>query len=220
MSTGPLLHMDGIAMSYPGRDGDARLMVLDALALEVAPSELVCIAGRSGSGKTTLLNIAAGLLRPTAGEVRWGERALGELTDVEVAHLRRDHIGFVFQSGGLIPILTAAENVALPSLPEGMDIDGRRRALMLLDLVGMANRADHFPSQLSSGEQQRVAVARGLYSNPPMLLVDEPTANLDRGTADGVIALLASLRGDGRGLLVATHDQRLIDRADRVQTLE
>lgn len=216
----PLLVLEGIAMRYPGRDGSGPLSVLDGIDLELRPGELLCVAGRSGSGKTTLLNIAAGLLRPSAGSVWWQGRDLAGLDEDRLAQLRGESIGIVFQSSGLIPSLTAAENVALPGMPRGVKADGRRRARELLEQLGIAGRERHFPAQLSGGEQQRVAVARALYADPAALLVDEPTANLDRATADQVIELLVGLRSAGRGLLVASHDTSVVERADRAVRLE
>ncbi|TAM62874.1 MAG: ATP-binding cassette domain-containing protein, partial [Chloroflexota bacterium] len=142
------------------------------------------------------------------------------LSESARAGRRGGFIGYVFQNAGLLPALTAAENVALPGLPEGSEADGRTRARELLATVGLAGRDRHFPAQLSGGEQQRVGIARALYGEPPLLLVDEPKANLDRVAADAVIALLAGLAGPGRGLLVASHDPALIARADAVLHLE
>jgi ABC-type lipoprotein export system ATPase subunit len=215
-----LVELEQIEFRYPGRDGGAAIVVLDGISLAVRPRALVCVAGRSGSGKSTLLMVAAGLLLPSAGRVRWqGERVEGASEAVR-ARRRRSLIGFVFQNAGLIASLTAAENVALPGPPEGRSGDGRTRSVAVLERVGLTGRDRHFPSQLSGGEQQRVAVARALYAEPPLLIVDEPTANLDRATADTIIDLLADLALPERGLLVATHDQRLIERADVVLYLE
>lgn len=215
-----VLELRGIGMVYP-RDGmPAPLRVLDDVAELVRGAELVVVAGRSGSGKTTLLNIAAALLAPTSGTVCWGNAELGSLVPSAVTALRARQIGVVFQGAALIDSLTAAENVALPALPRGRDADGRQRALDLLAAVGLPARTGHFPRQLSGGERQRTAIARALFNDPPLLLVDEPTANLDRASADAVIGLLAGLAAGGKGLLVASHDEHLIRRADRVLWLE
>ncbi len=215
-----LLVLSGVSKVYPSRDGSAPIRVFEGIDLELRAGELVCVAGRSGSGKTTLLHIAAALIVPTSGVVRWRRVDPAELGDAERSALRREMLGIVFQEAGLIGTLTAAENVALPGLPAGLGRDARRRARELLELVGVAGRANHFPSQLSGGERQRVGIARALFADPPVLIVDEPTANLDRRTADAIIELLASIRAAGRGLLVASHDAHLIARADRVVALD
>lgn len=215
-----LLALSGVSKVYPSRDGSAPIRVFEGIDLELRCGELVCVAGRSGSGKTTLLHIAAALISPTSGVVRWRGVDPAELGDAERSALRRETLGIVFQDAGLIGTLTAAENVALPGLPAGLGRDARRRARELLELVGVAGRANHFPSQLSGGEQQRVGIARALFADPPVLIVDEPTSNLDRRTADAIIELLTSIRAAGRGLLVASHDAHLIARADRVVPLD
>jgi ABC-type lipoprotein export system ATPase subunit len=150
----------------------------------------------------------------------WNGRALSELSRSVLAQRRRELMGIVFQSGGLLEHLTAAENVALGDLPRGVRTDGRQRAESLLGRVGVEIRSRHFPSQLSGGERQRVALARALFSDPPLLIVDEPTANLDRSNADEIIGLLTRLCGDGRTLLVASHDSHLVQKADRVVSLD
>lgn len=215
----PLLALRQIGMTYPGRDHGAPLRVLEGLDLTVELGELIVAAGRSGSGKTTLLHIAAGLLRPTTGELCWSGTAVDGLDDDGLARVRGRSVGIVFQNAALIDTLTAAENVALQAIPAGVR-DGRRRALDLLASQGLAERARHYPSHLSGGEQQRVALARALFADPPLLIVDEPTANLDRRTADELIAQLGGLAAQGHGLLVASHDPHLIGIATRVVALE
>jgi ABC-type lipoprotein export system ATPase subunit len=220
MSGEAVLELRGISMVYP-RDGTpAPLRVLDDVSALVHRGELVVVAGRSGSGKTTLLNIAAALLAPTSGAVAWGEAELAALPSRDLAALRARHLGVVFQGAALIESLTAAENVALPALPKGRRESGKRRAEALLADVGLGARGSHFPRQLSGGERQRVAIARALFNDPALLLVDEPTANLDRANADAVIDLLAELAADGKGVLVASHDEHLIRRAADVIWLE
>lgn len=218
-SDAALVELQGIAMTFRGRDHGPDVQVFDGVDVGVGHGELVVVAGRSGSGKTTLLNIAAGLLRPTRGVVRWSGVAVGELSSDALAQLRGRSIGIVFQNAALIETLTAAENVALAAVPNGLK-GGRTRAMELLEQLGVAGRARHYPAHLSGGEQQRVAVARALFADPPLLIVDEPTANLDRRTADEVIGALRRLAGEGRGLLVASHDVHAIDVADRVIELE
>jgi ABC-type lipoprotein export system ATPase subunit len=196
------------------------LRVLHGVSALVRRGDLAVIAGRSGSGKTTLLNVAAALLQPTAGLVAWGGIELPSLSSREIAAMRARHLGVVFQGGALIESLTAAENVALPAVPKGVRGNGRTLSRELLADVGLAKRADHFPAELSGGERQRVAIARALFSDPALLLVDEPTANLDRQTADSVIALLTDLAADDRCLVVASHDEHLIRQATSVLWLE
>lgn len=214
-----LLELSGIALDYHTPSG-ASLRILNGVSLAVHSGELVCAAGRSGSGKTSLLMVAAALLRPKAGSVRWPSGPINGEGAASLARRRGASLGVVFQSGGLIESLTAAENVALPGMPHKDRRGGRQRADQLLARVGLADRSDHYPWQLSGGEQQRVALARALFRDPPVLIVDEPTANLDRATADAIVELLVSLRDEGRGLLVAAHDQRLLQRADRIVELE
>lgn len=214
-----LVELRSVVMTYPGRDHGEPVPVLRGIDLSVAPGELVVVAGRSGSGKTTLLNIAAGLLRPTGGAVSWSGAEIGALSLDALARLRGRSVGIVFQNAVLIETLTAAENVALAAVPAGVR-GGRERAMELLDQFGVATRARHYPAHLSGGEQQRVAIARALFADPPLLIVDEPTANLDRRTADGVVEILRGLAEHGRGLLVASHDTHAMDSAARVLELE
>lgn len=214
-----LLELSDISLEYRTPAG-AGLAILDGASVTVRGSELVCAAGRSGSGKTSLLLIAAAMLRPQGGSVRWPTGPVNGEAPATLARRRGADLGIVFQSGGLIESLTAAENVALPGMALKNRSGGGERAQQLLVRVGLADRGDHYPWQLSGGEQQRVALARALFRDPPLLIVDEPTANLDRATADAIIDLLVSLRDEGRGLLVAAHDQRLLERADRVLELE
>lgn len=214
------LELAAVTVRYGGHDGVAAVTVFEELELVVGAGEFVCLAGRSGSGKTTLLHVAAGLLDPSAGEVRWDGDAIGRLSDAARAKRRRTGLGIVFQSGGLIGSLTAAENVALPGLPATAQTTGQERAREVLAEVGLEARRGHFPSQLSAGEQQRVALARALFADPPTLLVDEPTANLDRASATVVIDLLAQLHRSGRTVVVASHDEALISRATRVVRLD
>jgi ABC-type lipoprotein export system ATPase subunit len=215
-----VLELREIGMVYPRNGMPTPLRVIDGVSVVVRRGDLVVVAGRSGSGKTTLLNIAAALLAPTSGSVSWGDAELASLAPSAVAALRARHLGVVFQGAALIDSLTAAENVALPALPRGRGESGRRRALALLADVGLGARGGHFPRQLSGGERQRTAIARALFNDPALLVVDEPTANLDRASADAAIDLLAELADDGKGLLVASHDEHLIRRASSILWLE
>lgn len=182
------------------------------LALE--PGRVHCLAGRSGSGKTSILRVAAGLARPTAGEVLWNGRELGALRDDAITQLRRDFLGYLDQGGVLVEGLSALENTLLPAVPARRTRELEPRARELFERLGIAGRAGHRPDQLSVGERQRVALARALLLAPAVLMVDEPTASLDRVSADSVIELLVSLAGDGIAVLVAAHDEHLIAAAD------
>lgn len=193
---------------------------IDGLDLDAADGELVVLLGPSGSGKTTLLSCLGGILRPTSGSILLGGAELTAFGDRALEEHRRNGVGIVFQAFNLIPALSALDNVAIPLFTTGTPTaDARRRAAQLLELVGLTGREDHRPAHLSGGQQQRVAIARSLVHDPPVLLADEPTANLDHVQAAGVIELLRDLRGPGRLVFVSTHDQRLVPVADRVLDL-
>ncbi len=194
--------------------------VLKDLNLLVDATERVAIVGPSGSGKTTLLLILTGLETPSTGTVRIAQQSLTTMTADQRADLRRQHIGIVFQSFHLIPTLTALENVALP-LEIGGQRNSRKHALAMLDKVGLAARGDHYPAQLSGGEQQRVAIARALVHGPELIVADEPTGNLDENTGERIMQLLIDLnRDNGTTLLLVTHDHKLAARCDRTLKLE
>ena len=197
------------------------LPVLRGVELTLRAGEIVAMVAPSGTGKSTLLHLAGLLERPDGGEVFLDGRAAGSLGDDSRTALRREAIGFVYQSHHLLPEFTAAENVALPQMAAGV---GRaaadRRARELLGTFGLAGREDHRPGRLSGGEQQRVAIARALANSPRVLLADEPTGNLDVATSDRVFAeLLEAVRGRGVAALIATHNPALAARMDRVVTL-
>jgi len=197
------------------RSGDRELTIVDQLDLAVAPGEFVAILGPSGSGKSTLLGLAAGLDRPSEGEVLFDGRPIHDLSEDELARLRRGKIGFVFQSFQLLGNLTALENVLLPLELAERDHPARR-ARDLLAAVGLAERGHHYPSQLSGGEQQRVALARAFAVEPSLLLADEPTGNLDGATGAVVLDLLTRLRAEhGTTLVLVTHDPEVAASADR-----
>ncbi len=214
---------EGLTKEY--RSGGRPLRVLDSVDLTVAEQDFVAIVGPSGSGKTTLLGLLAGLDEPTAGRVSLAGHDLSLLTEDERAVFRANNVGFVFQTFHLLPTLTALENVMIPA-----ELLGRREsthgssarawAASLLDRVGLADRLDHYPAQLSGGEQQRVALARAFSGEPKILFADEPTGNLDRATGDHVVHLLEALNTDARTTLVlVTHDLALAARAGRVVSL-
>ena len=196
--------------------GDARIDILRDIHLHIAEGERVAIAGPSGSGKTSLLLLLAGLERPTAGSIEFDGVRLTEHDRDRLADLRRDHIGIVFQSFHLAPSLTALDNAALPLEIAGQR-DARPRARALLEQVGLGTRLDHYPGQLSGGEQQRVAIARALVHRPKLVLADEPTANLDSESAAQLMDLFRELNESHRvTFLIATHDERVMRYARRL----
>jgi putative ABC transport system ATP-binding protein len=219
MTVTPLYDLHEVTKSYG--TGDARVTAVDRLDLRIAPGEQVVIAGPSGSGKTTLLQLLGALDRPTSGEVRFEGRDLAGLGDGELARLRRETLGFIFQQFNLIPTLTAQQNVEAALAPAGVRAAERhRRAADLLERVGLGPRAGHLPSQLSGGEQQRVAIARALANAPRVLLADEPTGNLDSATGDEIMALLGALhRDEGLSIVLITHDPAIAGAAPRVVRL-
>jgi ABC-type lipoprotein export system ATPase subunit len=199
---------------------ELEVVALRGLDLSVAPGEVMAIVGASGSGKSTLLNILAGLDQPSAGRVRVGERDLLTMNDQELVDYRRSEVGFVWQQTGrnLLPYLTARENVEVPQLVDGVDRrSAAARARELLAQVGLEAKADHRPDQMSGGEQQRVAIAVALANEPPLLLADEPTGELDSATATEVFAALHALNETtGVTIIIVSHDRTITDRVDRV----
>jgi putative ABC transport system ATP-binding protein len=199
--------------------GGRHVDVLTEVTLDVPAGQFLAVAGPSGSGKSTLLGLIAGLDQPTAGRIHVAGVEITRLSEDALARFRRDTLGYVFQAYHLIPTLTALENVAVPLELAG-DSDALPRATALLAEVGLADRAHHYPVQLSGGEQQRVAVARAMARRPALLLADEPTGNLDSGTGKQIIELLVGLRDTlASTLVLVTHDPALAARADRVVTL-
>ena len=209
-----------LAKSYRRAGGGDPVRVLDGVDLAVGPGESVAIQGESGTGKTTLLNLIGALDRPDAGSLLCRGRELPR-DPAERARWRRAEVGFIFQFHGLLPEFSAAENVALAGLVAGRPRrEALSRARQLLEQMGLTPRAEHFPDELSGGEQQRVAVARALFGHPAVVLADEPTGNLDPKTGDRVLDALFELqRQQGFALLVATHSGRLAARCDRVVRL-
>src|SRR5215204_2261900 len=197
------------------------VIAVDHLSLEIANGEFVAVVGRSGSGKTTLLNLLAGIDRPTSGTVRVVGADLGSLSESGLSSWRGRNVGLVFQFFQLLPTLTVVENVMLPmdfarTIPTGAR---RPRALELLDQVGVGDQADKLPATLSGGQQQRAAIARALANDPPLLLADEPTGNLDSATAEAVLALFAGLHAEGRTIVVVTHERDIRSIVGRQVTL-
>ena len=207
------------ALSMRLSSGGREVNVLTDVSLDVPAGQFLAIAGPSGSGKSTLLGLIAGLDQPTAGRIEVAGVEITGLDEDGLARFRRDRIGYVFQSFHLLPTLTAAENVAVPLELAG-ETDAAPRAAALLAEVGLAERAHHYPVQLSGGEQQRVAVARAMARRPALLLADEPTGNLDSATGKQIIELLVGAnRRLGSTLVLVTHDAALAAHADRVVTL-
>ena len=198
--------------------GSEEIIALRGVNMAVHPGQFIAVVGRSGSGKTTLLNIIAGLDQPTSGTVLFQERDLHEMTEGELTAIRRHKIGFVFQSFGLLPLLSAFENVELPLRIAGARISEReQRTREALELVGLWPRAQHRPYELSGGEQQRVAIARAIVNRPPLVLADEPTGELDSVNANAIFGLFKDMvETQGISVVVATHDSTLLAMADEV----
>jgi putative ABC transport system ATP-binding protein len=216
---GYAIQVSDVVKTYPLGGGE--VLAVDHLSLDIAQGEFVAVVGRSGSGKTTLLNLLAGIDRPTAGTVHAAGADLGRLSESGLAAWRGHNVGLVFQFFQLLPTLTVAENVMLPmdfakTIPTGKR---RPRALELLDQVGVADQADKLPAALSGGQQQRAAIARALANDPPLLLADEPTGNLDSATAEAVLALFAGLHAEGRTIVVVTHERDIRSIVGREVTL-
>jgi putative ABC transport system ATP-binding protein len=218
-AAGGMVVVRGLTRTYGS--GETAVHALRGVDMSAARGELVAVKGRSGSGKTTLLNLVGGLDRPDAGTVTVDGTDLASLGEKELLALRRDRVGFVFQSFGLIPILTAAENVGVPMrLRKAGRREREERVALLLALVGLADHAAQRPGELSGGQQQRVAIARALANRPALLIADEPTGQLDAETGLAVMELLrAVVRSEGVTALVATHDAQLLSLADRVLEL-
>jgi putative ABC transport system ATP-binding protein len=215
----PMVEASDLRRDYPS--GDGVVHALAGIDLTVGRGKLVAIRGRSGSGKTTLLNLLGGLDRPSSGRVIVDGRELSSMSDAELVEVRRRTIAFIFQAFGLVPILSAAENVEVPLRLVAADPAERdARVAELLDLVGLAERARHRPHELSGGEQQRVAIARALANRPQLLLADEPTGQLDSETGHRIMLLLRSIvRSGGVTAVVATHDPMMLDVADEILEL-
>lgn len=209
-----MLQASNLSKRY--KQGDIDVVALDSFSHTFAPG-LSAIVGPSGSGKTTLLNLLAGFDVPTEGEVRLGEQIISKLAEDQRSEVRLKKMGFVFQQWNLIPTLTALENVAFPMMLSGLGLKERnQRAGQLLDSVGLGKRMHHLPNKLSGGEQQRVAIARSLALNPPILFADEPTGNLDSASGAKVVEMLMSQAQGGRAVILVTHDLNLARKAERI----
>jgi putative ABC transport system ATP-binding protein len=215
-----MVAVEGVTRTYGS--GRTAVRALRGVSFTVPPGQLVALRGRSGSGKTTLLNIVGGLDLPDEGRVRVGEHEVTAMSEAERLRLRRTSVAFIFQSFGLIPILSAAENVGVPLRIAGLPSKEREdRVRLMLDIVGLGEHTKQRPGELSGGQQQRVAIARALAASPQLLLADEPTGQLDSETAKQIMRLLhAVVESEGVTALVATHDPNLISIADSVFELE
>ncbi|HEV2342776.1 MAG TPA: ABC transporter ATP-binding protein [Actinocrinis sp.] len=216
---GPLVAARELTRTFGS--GRVAVRALRGVSFTIAPGELVALRGRSGSGKTTLLNIVGGLDRPSSGTISVDGHELTAMREAERLNLRRSTVAFVFQSFGLLPTLSAAENVGVPLRILGMDPYRREeRVALMLDVVGLAGHAAQRPNELSGGQQQRVAIARALAASPRLLIADEPTGQLDAENGRHIMRLLRTVvRSEGTTALVATHDSTLMDIADRVLDL-
>ncbi len=213
------MRLEAVSKSYHHR-GRTVAALADA-SLEIAPGEFVAVIGPSGSGKSTLLLVLGGMLSPSAGKVFLNGHSVYDLSPNARAELRRQRVGFVFQTFNLVPYLTALENVQIPLFLAGLDEAGqRRRATELLERVGLGDRLDHKPPELSVGQQQRVALARVLANNPEIILADEPTGNLDPDTGQQILDLLEAMNREGRTVVMVTHDPRAAARARRTLRLQ
>lgn len=211
----PLAKLHGVSRVY--QKGKERVEVLHDIDLEIPQGDFIAIMGPSGSGKTTLLNLLGGLDKPDAGQVIVGDAELSSMSNSQLSHWRATHVGFIFQFYNLLPVLTAQKNVELPLLLTRFSGKERaERAAIALDIVGLADRAKHFPRELSGGQEQRVAIARAIVSDPALLLCDEPTGDLDRETADEILKLLQILNQEhGKTIVMVTHDAQAADYANR-----
>lgn len=209
-----MIELVNINKSY-GR-GKSELQILKDINLKIDEGEYVAVVGPSGSGKTTLMNILGMIDVPTSGEYLFEGKLVSKLTERELARIRNRKIGFVFQSFNLIPELNALENVELPMIYAGIKPnDRKKRAAELLSLMGLSDRLSHKPSELSGGQQQRVAIARALATDPPIILADEPTGNLDSKSGSDVMGILESLNSEGKTVILITHDREIASRARR-----
>jgi putative ABC transport system ATP-binding protein len=219
-SQGTLVRVQDVHKVY--RRGDERIEILQGIDLEVPQGDFLALMGPSGSGKTTLLNLIGGLDRPTSGSVEVAGKPIHRLSDGQLTDWRARHVGFVFQFYNLLPVLTAERNVELPLLLTKLSAAQRKKHVAAaLSVVGLADRAKHYPRQLSGGQEQRVGIARAIVTDPTLLLCDEPTGDLDRKSGDEILDLLQALnREHGKTVIMVTHDPHAAARARRTVYLE
>jgi putative ABC transport system ATP-binding protein len=217
---GTLVQVKDVHKEY--RRGNERIDVLQGINLEIPQGDFLALMGPSGSGKTTLLNLVGGLDRPTSGSVEVAGEPISKLSDGQLAKWRARHVGFIFQFYNLLPVLTAERNVELPLLLTSLSAGERKQHVATaLGVVGLADRARHYPRQLSGGQEQRVGIARAIVTDPTLLLCDEPTGDLDRKAGDEILDLLQALnREHGKTIIMVTHDPHAATRARRVLHLE
>jgi putative ABC transport system ATP-binding protein len=214
-----MIELSDIAKTY--RMGNVEICALCGVSLRVGPGELIAVMGPSGSGKSTLMNVIGCLDRPTAGSYRFEGREISDLTDDELAAVRNIKIGFVFQSFNLLPRFSALKNVEVPLIYSGVSGRLRReRAAPVLERVGLGERMHHKPSELSGGQQQRVAIARALVNNPPLILADEPTGNLDSRSGEEILNIITDLNKQGVTIMIVTHDRDVAARCKRIINLK
>jgi putative ABC transport system ATP-binding protein len=216
----PIVEIRDLKKSY--RRGDQVVPVLENITFDIQQGEFVALMGPSGSGKSTLLNLIAGIDKVDSGSIRVGGIEITELSETELAHWRATHVGFIFQFYNLIPVLTAFENVELPlHLTQITRKERREHVKMALRLVNLSDRMDHYPGQLSGGEQQRVAIARAMVTDPAILVADEPTGDLDRVSAEEILELMVRLNRESRmTIIMVTHDPRAAEKAQVIRLLE
>lgn len=218
MTQPAMLELTDVVKEY--RVGEQPVRALDGIDLRLEAGEFTSVIGPSGSGKSTLLHMLGALDRPDSGSIRFRGEEIGDLDEEQQSEFRRHRVGFVFQFFNLLPTLSAWENVAVPKLLDGTGLRrAEPRARELLGRVGLAARAEHRPAELSGGQMQRVAVARALIMDPPLILADEPTGNLDSKTGASILELLAGVAESGNSVVMVTHDRGAVDYCDRVITL-
>jgi putative ABC transport system ATP-binding protein len=216
----PLIRIENVVKQYT-RDTQV-LTVLDGLSLEVEKGDFVALMGPSGSGKTTLLNLVAGIDRPTSGRILVGDDEVSSMSEGALAKWRSEHVGFIFQLYNLVPVLTAFENVELPLLLTRLSrAERRKQAETALAVVALSDRLDHYPRQLSGGQEQRVAIARAIATDPTLLVADEPTGDLDAKSGEEILVLLERLHAEfGKTIVMVTHDPKAAARAHRLVHLD
>lgn len=214
-----VIKVQNVVKTY--KTGEIEVNALSGVSLEIEKGEFTAIAGPSGSGKSTLLNIIGGLDTPSSGDVLLGGKLISKMGGAELSNFRRDHVGFIFQSYNLIPVLTVAENIEFVMLLQGIDKKERAQKVKdILNEIGLSGSEHRLPSQLSGGQQQRVAVARAIVSTPDIILADEPTANLDSATGSALLDMMRKLNKDkGVTFIFSTHDRMIMERAERLVML-